>query len=342
MSSDSRFSAILKQVQDNHTLDAEASAAAFASIMSGQVPEADLAAFLTALARRSPTVDEIIGAATAMRNAMTSFGAPPEAIDVCGTGGDGHGTFNVSTAAAFVVAACGVPVAKHGNRSISSRTGAADVLEQLGVRTDLPPATAERMLREMNFCFLFAPAYHPAVKHVAAVRRALGFRTIFNLLGPIANPARVRRQLMGVYAREMIVPIANVLKALGTEAAWVVHGDDGLDELTTTTSSHVAGLDGARISEFKVEPEDIGVRRATLADLQGGDAKDNAAAIVGLLAGAHGPFRDIVLLNSGAALVVAGKAENLRAGAGLAANSIDSGAARQALARVVAASKMAT
>jgi len=341
MSSPARFSAILKQVQDDHALDAEASAAAFAFIMSGQVPEADIAAFLTALAKRSPTVDEITGAATAMRNAMTSISAPPGAIDVCGTGGDGHGTFNVSTAAAFVVAACGVPVAKHGNRSISSPTGAADVLEQLGVRTDLPPAAAEKMLRETNFCFLFAPAYHPAMKHVAAVRRALGFRTIFNLLGPIANPARVRRQLIGVYAREMIVPIANVLKALGTDAAWVVHGDDGLDELTTTTSSHVASLSDGRISEFNVEPDDIGARRTTLADLRGGDASDNAAVIVALLGGAHGAFRDIVLLNSGAALVVAGKAESLRAGAALATNAIDAGAAEEALARVVAASKMA-
>jgi len=331
----------LEIVQSGRALDTEQAGAAFTAIMSGQVAEDDLADFLLHMSERKPAISEIVGAATAMRAAMLSIEAPPGTIDLCGTGGDGHGTLNVSTAVSFVVAGCGVPVAKHGNRNMSSKTGAADVLEALGVRIDLPPQAAETMLRQSNFCFLFAQIYHPAMRFVAPVRKQIGIRTIFNLLGPLSNPARVKRQLMGVYAGDMIVPLANVLMQLGSEKAWVVHGDDGLDELTTTASSHVAVLDGGKIREMKVEPEDIGANRVELSALKGGDARENAAAIGELLGGAKNAFRDIVLLNSGAALAIAGKAESLRAGAVLAADAIDNGAARDMLARVVAASKVA-
>jgi anthranilate phosphoribosyltransferase len=335
------FAQILKRLVGGETLDAQTSALAFGEIMAGRVGEAEMAAFLTALAIRGASDDEIVGAARAMRSSMTTIKAPPGAMDLCGTGGDGHGTLNVSTATAFVVAACGVPVAKHGNRSISSRTGAADVLDALGVRTDLPPRAAEAVLNETNFCFLFAPAYHSAMKHVAPVRRALGFRTIFNLLGPLANPANVKHQLLGVFARDFLEPLANVLAALGTTKAWVVHGSDGLDEITTTGITHVAVLEHGTITQRQIVPEDIGLTRATLAALKGGEAKQNADAIRALLAGTQGAYRDIVVLNSAAALVVADKAKDLRSAATLAADAIDSGAAKNVLARVATASQKA-
>ncbi|HEY1837201.1 MAG TPA: anthranilate phosphoribosyltransferase [Rhizomicrobium sp.] len=335
------FAPILKRLVGGEMLDADSAAAAFGQIMSGQVGEAQMAAFLTALALRGAGDDEIVGAARAMRGAMTTIAAPPGAIDLCGTGGDGHGTLNVSTATTFVVAACGVAVAKHGNRSISSRTGAADVLEALGVKTDLPPQAAEAMLAETNFCFLFAPAYHPAMKHVAGVRRALGFRTIFNVLGPLCNPAKVKRQLLGVFARDFVLPVANVLEALGTAKAWVVHGGDGLDEMTTTGATHVAVLEHGKIAQRDVRPEDVGLPRATLSALAGGDAKQNADAIRTLLSGTKGAFRDITVLNAAAALVVADKADDLKAGAALAAEAIDSGKAKSVLARVASASQKA-
>jgi anthranilate phosphoribosyltransferase len=273
---------------------------------------------------------------------MTSITAPPDAIDLCGTGGDGHGTLSISTATAFVVAACGVPVAKHGNRSISSRTGTADVLEVLGVRTDLPPSAAQACLHETNFCFLFAPAYHPAMKHVASVRRALGFRTIFNLLGPLANPANVKRQLLGVFARDYVTPIANVLASLGTVDAWVVHGSDGLDEITTTGTTHVAMLHDGHIVERSVTPEDGGLKRTSLDQFKGGDAGFNASALTALLKSEGLPaYRDIVVLNAAAALIVAGKARDLKNGAELAGAAINDGRAMAALNNIVAFSRKA-
>jgi anthranilate phosphoribosyltransferase len=335
------FAQILKRLVGGETLDADTSASAFGEIMAGRVGEAEMASFLTALAIRGTSDDEIVGAARAMRGAMTTIFAPPGAMDLCGTGGDGHGTLNVSTATSFVVAACGVPVAKHGNRSISSRTGAADVLDALGVKTDLAPRAAETVLRETNFCFLFAPAYHTAMKHVMPVRRALGFRTIFNLLGPLANPANVKRQLLGVFAHDFIKPVASVLAALGTTKAWIVHGSDGLDEMTTTGVTHVAVLDNENVTERQVTPEDIGVKRVSLSALKGGEAKENADAIRALLDGAKGAYRDIVMLNSAAALIVADKARDLKAGAVLATDAIDSGAAKNVLARIAAASQKA-
>jgi anthranilate phosphoribosyltransferase len=341
MSADEEFSRTLKRVAEGATLDARMSALAFSAIISGEVSPARIAAFLTALAIRKPSTDEIAGAAHAMRAAMRRVDAPAGAIDVCGTGGDGLGTLNISTATAFVVAACGVAVAKHGNRNMSSRSGAADVLETLGVNIDVEPHAAQAMLRETNFCFLFAPAYHPAMKHVAPVRRELGFRTIFNLIGPLSNPAGAKRQLLGVFAREWLEPFAQVLAALGSDKAWIVHGSDGLDELTTTGVTHVAILEGGKISRRDISPEEVGLPRATLSQLKGGDAKDNAEAIRALLCGTKGAFRDIVVLNAAAALIVADRAGDLKSGACLAAEAIDSGRASDVLVRVASASRRA-
>jgi anthranilate phosphoribosyltransferase len=334
MSDGNAFAPYLKRLNAGQTLSAADSTGAFGAIMSGAVSEDDMAAFLTRLARRMPTVDEVVGGVRAMRAAMRKIEAPAGAIDLCGTGGDGHNTFNISTATAFVVAACGVPVAKHGNRGASSRSGTADVLEELGVKIDMEPVAAEACLAETNFCFLFAPHYHTAMKHVGPVRKKLGFRTIFNLLGPLSNPAQVKHQLIGVFSPDWIETLAHVLKELGSEKAWLVHGADGLDELTTTAATHVAALDRGAVIRREVTPEDVGVARVPLSALKGGEATDNAAALRRLLDGEPGPFRDIVLLNAAAALVVAGKAADLKSGAALAADAIDSGNARRVLARV--------
>jgi len=332
------FPALLKHVAGGETLDAEASARAFSEIMAGGVGEIEIAAFLTALAVRKPSVAEITGAVTAMRAAMKTVEAPPGALDLVGTGGDGHGTLNISSATCFVAAACGVPVAKHGNRNMSSKTGAADVLEALGVKIEISPQAARACIEQTGVCFMFAQSFHPAMKHVAPVRRALGFRTIFNLLGPLSNPARVKRQLLGVYALEWIEPVANVLASLGTEKAWVVHGQDGLDELSISDVTHVAALDRGRIEVTKVAPEDAGLPRWPLSAVKGGEAKENAAALTRLLDGEPGAYRDIVLLNAAAALIVADKAENLREGARLAAEAIDGGAAKRVLEKLIAVS----
>jgi len=323
---------LFQQVTDGATLNEREASEAFDAIFSGRVSEDDLAAFLLAMAKRGPTVAEITGAAKSMRANMHSIEAPPGAIDLCGTGGDGYNTFNISTAVSFVVAGCGVPVAKHGNRSATSRAGAADVLETLGVKIELSPEQAQRCLEDAGSCFLFARAYHPAMRHVAAVRSRLGVRTIFNLLGPLSNPARVKRQLLGVYAREWLEPMAEVLNALGTEAAWVVHGSDGLDEMTTTGVTYIAALGRGRVQllDFDAIP-----RKATLADLKGGDATHNANAIRELLDGEDSPFRDIVVLNAAAALIVAGRAQSIADGVQTAEMSIDSGAALARLERLI-------
>jgi anthranilate phosphoribosyltransferase len=328
---EAEFATLLKRVAVGEHLTAAEAAGAFGAMMTGTVSEPRMASFLTALAVRGPTVSEITGAARAMRGAMTVVDAPANAIDVCGTGGDGAGTLNVSTAAAFVVAGCGVPIAKHGNRAMSSRTGAADVLEELGVPINHDASSAKRHLAKSGFAFLFAPAYHPAMKHVAPVRKELGFRTVFNLLGPICNPAQVRRQLLGIFAEEWLEPVAHVLSDLGTEKAWVVHGSDGLDELTTTGVTRVAVLEGGHVTLQDVSPEDAGLKRSTLAALKGGTANDNARAILDLFDGAKNAFRDIVLLNAGAALVVADQAKTISEGVALAAESIDKGKAARTL-----------
>ena len=328
---DGEFGALLKRVVAGEPLASDDAAAAFAAMIGGGVSEMRMAAFLTALAVRGPSVSEIAGAARAMRAAMSTVVAPRNAIDVCGTGGDGAGTLNVSTATAFVVAACGVPVAKHGNRAMSSRTGAADVLEALGVPINLDAEAARKSLIDPGFAFLFAPSYHPAMKNVAPVRRDLGFRTVFNLLGPICNPAGVRRQLIGIYAPQMLEPVAHVLADLGTEKAWIVHGNDGLDEMSTTGATRVAILEKGRVTVQDVVPEDAGVGRSKLAALKGGTAEENARAIRELFSGAKSAFRDIVLLNAAAALVVADEAKNLRDGVARASEAIDKGRAAVAL-----------
>jgi anthranilate phosphoribosyltransferase len=312
------------------TLTDEQAEAAFDIIMSGEATPAQIGALLMAMRIRGETVAEITGAVRAMRSRMTAIEAPPGAMDVCGTGGDGAGTLNVSSAVTFVVAGCGVPVAKHGNRALSSRTGGADVLTALGVNVDAPMASLPEILAEAGCVFLFAPRHHPSMRHAAGPRVELGTRTIFNLLGPLANPARVRRQLTGVFLPDWTRPMAETLVALGHESAWIVHGL-GLDELTVAGQNHVTALSGNEIRSFVVEPEDAGLPRSPIEAIRGGDAATNAAALESVLQGAVGAYRDTVLLNAAAALIVAGKAGDLREGVLLAAGSIASGAALAAL-----------
>jgi len=290
---------------------------------------------LMALRVRGETVEEITGAATTMRAKMLAIEAPEDAIDICGTGGDGTATYNISTASQFVLAACGLPVAKHGNRALSSKSGAADVLAALGVNLDADMALVKQALLEAGTCFLMAPRHHSAMRHVGPTRVELGTRTIFNLLGPLANPARVKRQLIGVFSADWVEPLAEVLQGLGHERAWVVHGDDGMDEVTTTGPTQVAELKDGMLRRFEITPEEAGLERANIDALRGGDAEENAAALTRLLDGEKGPYRDIVLMGSAAALVMAGKAEALAEGAVMAAAAIDSGGAKEVLAKLV-------
>ena len=287
---------------------------------------------------RGETVDEITGAVTTMRAKMLGVKAPPEAIDVVGTGGDASGSYNISTCAAFIVAGAGVPVAKHGNRALSSKSGAADVLGALGVNIDLAGEKVARCIRDAGIGFMFAPAHHPAMKNVGPTRVELGTRTIFNLLGPLSNPASVKRQMIGAFSRQWIEPMAQVLKNLGSECVWVVHGSDGLDEITTTGATSVAALENGKIRTFEITPEDIGLPRVKPEALRGGDAENNAKALLDVLKGKQGPFRDVAVINAAAALVVAGKAKDLKEGASLAAKAIDSGEAEGRLDRLIAVS----
>jgi anthranilate phosphoribosyltransferase len=326
---------VLRKVAEGETLTENEAAEVFALIMSGAATEAQVGALLMGMRARGESVEEIAGAARAMRERAVKVRAPEGAIDTCGTGGDAKGTHNISTCAAFVIAGAGVPVAKHGNRSISSRSGSADVLTALGVNIECGPETIARCIESCGLGFMFAPAHHAAMRHVAKVRTELGTRTIFNLLGPLANPAGAKYQIVGVFAEEWVEPIARVLGLLGAERAWVVHGADGLDELTTTGISHVAVLDGGKISTFKISPKNAGLPEAKPEDLIGGDASENAAHIRAVLGGNLGPFRNIVLLNAAAALLVAGKVKSLRDGVALAAQSIDSGKAKDVLEALV-------
>ena len=325
----------LRKVAAGETLTETEAAEAFEAIMSGAATEAQIGALLMGMRARGETVEEIAGAARALRARAVKVRAPEGAIDTCGTGGDAKGTHNISTCAAFVVAGAGVPVAKHGNRSVSSRSGSADVLAALGVNIECGPEAIARAIDECGLGFMFAPAHHAAMRHVAKVRTELGTRTIFNLLGPLANPAGAKYQLVGVFGEEWVEPIAHVLGRLGAVRAWVVHGADGLDELTTTGVSHVAVLEGGKVSTFKVSPKNAGLPEAKPEDLTGGDATENAAHISAVLGGQQGPFRNVVLLNAAAALLVAGKAKTLREGVALAAQSIDSGKARGVLEALV-------
>jgi anthranilate phosphoribosyltransferase len=305
----------------------------------GESTPAQMGAFLMGLRMRGETVDELTGAARLLRTRMLPVSAPADAVDIVGTGGDGLKTYNVSTCAALVAAGAGLVIAKHGNRSVSSLSGASDVLTALGVKIDLNPAQIADVIEKTGVAFLWAPMHHPAMKVWAPVRSELGLRTLFNLMGPICNPANVKRQVVGVFAAQWVEPIAEVLAKLGSRHAWVVHGRDGLDELSTTGPTLVAELKDGAVSTFEVTPEDAGLARASLDALKGGDAAVNAAALRDVLDGVAGAYRDIVLLNAGAALVVGGKADDLRAGVALAAKSIDSGAARAALERLIAASR---
>jgi anthranilate phosphoribosyltransferase len=307
--------------------------------MSGLATDAQISALLMGMRVRGETVEEIAGAARALRARAISVRAPEGAVDTCGTGGDAKGTYNISTCAAFVVAGAGVPVAKHGNRSISSRSGSADVLTALGVNIECTPETIARCIEACGLGFMFAPGHHAAMRHVAKVRSELGIRTIFNLLGPLANPAGTKYQVVGVFGEEWVEPIARVLGLLGVKRAWIVHGADGLDELTTTDISHVAMLDGGKIATFRISPRNAGLPEAKPHDLIGGDAVENAAHIRAVLQGNQGPLRDIVLLNAAAALLVAGKADTLREGVALAAQSIDSGKAMGVLEALVKLSR---
>lgn len=313
---------------------------AMTRIMDGAVTDSDLATFLTNMAGRGETVDELTGAARVMRQKAASIKAPYGAVDCCGTGGDKSGTYNISTAVALVAASCGAPVAKHGNRAASSKSGAADVLEILGVNLDLPKEKLEEALEKFHFAFLMAPNHHQSMKHVAAVRRQLGTRTIFNLLGPLANPAGTRHQLLGVFSREWVMPMAETLKNLGTKSAWIVHGSDGLDEITVTGPTHVATLDPeGKITEKTLTPEHFGLKTHDKEKLLGGDAEENARALRAVLEGQKCAYRDIVLANTAAVLLIHGSVETLKDGLARAADSVDHGLALQTLKDYIAFSR---
>lgn len=321
---------LLARLAAGETLSEADAQGAFDVIMSGEATPAQIGGLLMAMRVRGETVAEITGAVRAMRARMTTIEAPAGAMDVCGTGGDGAGTLNVSSAVTFVIAGAGVMVAKHGNRALSSRTGGADVLTALGVNVDAPMERLADILMMAGCVFLFAPRHHPSMRHAAGPRVELGTRTIFNLLGPLANPAGVKRQLTGVFSPEWTLPMAETLAALGTTSAWLVHGQ-GLDELTLAGENHVTALKDGAISSFTVSPADAGLPTAPIEAIKGGDSGFNAAALQSLLQGAPGPYRDTVLLNAAAALIVADRAADLREGVSLATRSIDSGAAFGAL-----------
>ena len=334
------FKTLIAKVATGASLTREEAASAFDRMMSGEATPSQMGALLMGLRVRGETVDEITGAVTTMRSKMLGVKAPSDAIDVVGTGGDASGSYNVSTCAAFIVAGAGVPVAKHGNRALSSKSGAADVLQALGVKIDLTAEQVGACIRDAGIGFMFAPAHHPAMKNVGPTRVELGTRTIFNLLGPLSNPASVKRQMVGTFSKHWVEPMAQVLKNLGSDCVWVVHGSDGLDEITTSGPSSVAALENGKIRTFEVTPEDVGLPRVKPAALRGGDAEHNAKALLDVLKGKASAFRDIAILNASAALVVAGKAKDLKSAAGLARKSIDGGEAEGRLDRLIAVSNL--
>src|ERR1700761_6548975 len=329
---------IIAKVATGATLSREEAASAFDRMMSGEATPSQLGGLLMALRVRGETIDEITGAVSAMRAKMLTVKAPPDAVDVVGTGGDGSGSVNVSTCAALIVAGVGVPVAKHGNRALSSRSGAADVLAALGVKIDLRPEQVSRCVREAGIGFMFAPAHHPAMKNVGPTRVELATRTIFNLLGPLSNPAGVRRQMVGVFSRQWVQPLAQVLKNLGAEKVWVVHGSDGLDEITTSGPTSVVALEDGHINAFEISPEQFGLHKVKPEALRGGDAETNAKAVLDVLQGKPSAFRDVALLNAAAALIVAGRAGDLKEGVDLGTKSLDSGAAAARLKQLISVS----
>jgi anthranilate phosphoribosyltransferase len=331
------FKPLLSRLADGATLTGEDADMFFAACLRGEPSPAQIAAAVTAMRLRGETIGEITACARAMRQAALRLDHPYDVIDVCGTGGDGAHTLNISTAVAMVAAGGGLKVAKHGTRAISSKSGSSDVLAALGVNVAATPTQQLRALNEAGVCFMFAPAHHGAMRHVAPVREDLGFRTIFNMLGPLSNPAGAKRQVLGVFDSRWVDPLARVLGVLGATRAWVVHGD-GLDEITTTGATQVAEWREGMVRLFNITPEAVGLPRAAKADLIGGDPAHNAEALTRLLAGETGAYRDIVLLNAAAAFLVAEKVETLREGVDLGRQVIDSGAAREALARLVAIS----
>jgi anthranilate phosphoribosyltransferase len=332
------FKPILAKLATGAALSRAEAADAFERVMSGGATPSQMGAMLMALRMRGETIDEIIGAVSVMRDKMVRVTAPPDAIDIVGTGGDASGSYNISTCATFITAGAGVTIAKHGNRALSSRSGAADVLKALGVEIDLAPAQIERCIANAGVGFLFAPAHHPAMKNVGITRVEMGTRTIFNLIGPLSNPASVTRQMLGVYGAQWIEPLAQSLKELGSTRVWVVHGSDGLDEITLTGPTRVAALENGTIKTFEVTPESVGLSRAPAEALKGGDAQTNAKALRAVLDGEKSAYRDVAILNAAAALVVADSARDLRDGVAIATQSVDSGAARKSLDALIACS----
>jgi anthranilate phosphoribosyltransferase len=332
------FKALIAKAATGAALTREEASHVFDRMMSGEATPSQMGGLLMALRVRGETVDEITGAVSAMRAKMLKVDAPLNAIDVVGTGGDASGSYNISTCAAFIVAGAGIPVAKHGNRALSSKSGAADVLTALGVKIDLDPERVGRCISEAGIGFMFAPAHHPAMKNVGPTRVELGTRTIFNLLGPLSNPASVRRQLVGVFSRQWIEPLAQVLKNLGSERVWVVHGSDGLDEITISGPTYVAALENGAIRTFEITPQELGLKTAKPETLRGGDGDANAAALKDVLENKESAYRDVAMMNAGAALVVAGATKDLKEGMVLARKSVESGAAKARLNRLVAVS----
>jgi anthranilate phosphoribosyltransferase len=335
------FKALIARVASGASLTRQEAANAFDRMMSGEATPSQMGGLLMALRVRGETVDEITGAVTTMRAKMLGVKAPADAVDVVGTGGDASGSFNISTCAAFIVAGAGVPVAKHGNRALSSKSGAADVLGALGVNLELSPEEVGRCISEAGTGFMFAPSHHPAMKNVGPTRVELGTRTIFNLLGPLSNPAGVKRQMVGTFSKHWIEPMAQVLKNLGSAAVWVVHGSDGLDEITTTGPTSIAALENGTIRTFELTPEDAGLPRAQPGALRGGDGEANAKTLLDVLKGTKSAYRDVSLINAGAALIVAGKAKTIKDAVALAAKSVDSGEAEGRLQRLIKVSNAA-
>lgn len=334
----STFKDLIGKVADGHALSPQEAREAFEVILSGSATPSQLGGFLMALRVRGESIAEVTGAVATMRAKMVPVKAPDGAMDIVGTGGDNSGSYNISTCTAIVVASCGVPVAKHGNRSLSSRSGASEALAELGVNIDIGPELIADCIRKAGIGFMFAPLHHAAMKHVGPTRMELGTRTIFNLLGPLSNPASVKRQMVGVFSRKWVEPVAEALKELGSEKAWVVHGSDGMDEITTTGPTFVTELKDGSFRSFEVSPADVGLPLADPKDLKGGLPSENARALREVLAGAKNAYRDIVLFNAAASLLVADKVSDLKAGADMAAEAIDSGSAADTLEKLVATS----
>lgn len=324
------FKALIAKIAAGQTLSQTEAKAAFNTILSGDATPSQMGAFLMGLHLRGETVDELIGGVSVLREKATYITAPENAVDVVGTGGDGHGTLNISTAAAFVTAGAGVPVAKHGNKAASSRSGTADVQAVLGINTECDFDLTQRAVHEAGIGFMVAYRHHGAMRHVGPARVELGIRTIFNLLGVMSNPAAVKRQLIGVYDPRWMRPMAETLKELGSVHIWVMHGSDGLDELTTTGPSKVVEMKNGEFSEFDITPEEFGLKKVSLNDLKGGTPEDNAKALMALLNGEKGPYRDVTLLNAGAAIMIGGKCETVAEGIRIAEQSIDTGKALNA------------